>query len=288
MLKEKISVFGSTGFIGSKFCEIFEKDVIKVPRNKNVAETSNILYFISTNNNYNVFDKPHLDIETNLSKLISVLESNRSKQNLVFNFVSSWFVYGKTESLPVTENDFCNPKGFYSITKRCAEQLLISYCETYNIKYRIFRLCNVLGESDKGVSNKKNALQNMIEKLVFNEQIRLYEGGSHIRDYMYVDDVCRAIKHCLEKIDYGEIVNIGSGTPTKIKDVIEYCRDKINSKSEIISIPTPEFHKVVQVENMYLDVKKLTQSGFEHQNDLWFAVDKILDNLFKSQHHIIK
>ena len=168
-MKNKISVYGATGFIGSRFCDLYEKDVVKIERDCNTAETSDILYFISTNNNYNVFEKPYLDIETNLTKLISVLESNRDRQDLVFNFISSWFVYGKTNCLPATEEAFCNPKGFYSITKRTAEQLLISYCETHDIKYRIFRLCNVLGESDKGVSNKKNALQNMIKKLFLNE-----------------------------------------------------------------------------------------------------------------------
>ena len=42
------------------------------------------------------------------------------------------------------ENALCDPKGFYSITKRTAEQLLISYCETFNIKYRIVRILCVV------------------------------------------------------------------------------------------------------------------------------------------------
>ncbi len=143
---EKVSVFGATGFIGGRYCKTFPNSVIKIPRESNVAMSNKILYFISTTTNYNIFDNPFLDIETNLIKLISVLEENKDKPNLEFNFISSWFVYGEQEELPAKETSHCDPRGFYSITKRAAEQLLVSYCETFNINYRILRLCNVIGE----------------------------------------------------------------------------------------------------------------------------------------------
>ena len=71
-----------------------------------------------------------------------------------------------------------------------------------------------------GVSKKKNALQYMIKNLAANETIQLYEGGEHIRDYMYVDDTCEAIMCCIKKAPTGEIINIGSNKPIKIKDLI--------------------------------------------------------------------
>ena len=64
-----------------------------------------------------------------------------------FFYATIHFVYGQTQ-MPATEESICNPTGFYSITKRAAEQLIISYCETYGIKYRILRLCNVYGIGD--------------------------------------------------------------------------------------------------------------------------------------------
>ena len=64
----------------------------------------------------------------------------------------------KTKNLPVNESQPCDPKGFYSITKKCAEDLLISFCNTFGVKYRIIRLCNVMGKGDKGASSKKNAI----------------------------------------------------------------------------------------------------------------------------------
>lgn len=257
-----ISVFGSTGFIGSKFCELFGKETIRIDRDNYVPQSNEILYFISTTNNYNIFDNPNLDIDTNLTVLVNVLK-NCKDEGITFNFVSSWFVYGKNNSLPAKEDDCCNPKGFYSITKRAAEQLVISFCETFKIKYRIFRLGNVYGESDISVSKKKNALQYLIKEIINNRDINLYDGGTHIRDFIYVDDVCRAIKLCIQKSDINSIINVSNGRPYQFLSLMEHTRDKVKSKSKFIPVKSTEFHNIVQVKNMYLDTTKLRKLGFK-------------------------
>lgn len=270
-----ISVFGGTGFIGSRFLELYEEESRAIPRSVYKPDTKNVLYFISTTSNYNVFDNVHLDIDTNLSVLMKVLENCKEK-NLVFNFVSSWFVYGKTKDLPATEDSHCNPKGFYSITKRCAEQLIESYCQTFGIKYRILRLANVYGEGDDSVSKKKNALQFLINEVVSGRDINLYDGGKNIRDFIYVDDVCRAIYMCITRADYNDIINIGSGQPHQFLDLMQYCLKRAKSKSKIISVMPTEFHNIVQVKNMYLDTTKLRKLGFEQSVTMYDGLDKII------------
>ena len=149
-----IQVFGGSGFVGSEFVQQNDKIILNSREDFNVSpNTKEIVYFISTVTNYNVFNDPYIDIETNLITLIKIIEQCQNK-NLVFNFISSWFVYGDTE-VPAKETSYCMPNGFYSITKRCAEQLLISYCRTFNIKYRILRLANVVGRGDKKASTQK-------------------------------------------------------------------------------------------------------------------------------------
>jgi nucleoside-diphosphate-sugar epimerase len=193
-----ISVYGSTGFIGSKFIEMYTNECIPIPKSSNIPASTNVLYFISTVDNYNVYTDPKLDINTNLIKLIDVLEECRKyKDQVTFNFISSWFVYGKTNDLPAKETSICNPTGFYSITKYAAEKLIASYCDTFGMKYKILRLTNIIGVGDKKTSKKKNAIQYMINCLKTNDPIQLYDGGAHVRDYMDVGDACRAI-HCCE------------------------------------------------------------------------------------------
>ena len=91
-----ISLYGSSGFIGSRFCEMYPKDVIRIPRDKRSPESDELLYLISTTHNYNVYDNPQLDIDTNLTVLIETLQECRGKP-VTFTFVSSWFVFGDSE-----------------------------------------------------------------------------------------------------------------------------------------------------------------------------------------------
>ena len=261
---EKISVYGGTGFIGSRFVEMYG-DCILIDREEREPKSDTAVYFISTTHNYNVFDDYGLDVRTNLSVLLDTLDKFRRSGGKTFNFISSWFVYGDCPDYPAKEDSHCSPKGFYSITKKCAEDMLVSYCKTFDIDYRIIRLCNVYGLSDGGVSKKKNALQYIVNRLKNNERIDLYNGGEFCRDYMYVGDVVRAIRLIIAKGEPNSIFNVGSGVPHRFVDLIELVKSLSNSSSEIVSVEPPEFHKIVQVKNMYLDNSRLLGLGFEHK-----------------------
>ena len=277
----KLSVYGSTGFIGSRYCSLFP-DHVSIPRDQNEPETNDILYLISTIHNYNVFDDIKLDVETNLIKLLDVLNECRLKYDtdFTFNFISSWFVYGQTSELPAKETSPCNPKGFYSITKRAAEQLIISYCETFGIKYRIMRLCNVYGDYDKKSSKKRNALQHLIEEVVRGNDINLYDHGENERDFLHINDICQAIRLIIRSNSTVDtIINIGSGKPTKFIDVMNYVKSKTGSPSQFNFIDPPHFHKVVQVQNMHLDVSLLRSLGFVESTDIYAGVDKLVDTI---------
>ena len=279
---EKISVFGSTGFIGKRFCEMFP-DVEQVPRSLNSATTSNILYLISTVDNYNVHNNLTIDIETNLVKFMNVLSDIRIQQlngkSPVINFVSSWFVYGKNPKVPFSEDDTeCNPTGFYSITKYCAEKLLISFCETFGISYRIFRLSNIIGEGDTKISKQKNALQHLIKEITLNHDVELYYGGQVRRDYMYVDDACQAIKHCINVAPVNEIINIGSGQPHLFVDIINTAIEYSKSTSKIIEVNPSNFHNIVQVRHSYLNINKLAALGFKSKHSLNEVVEKLVNH----------
>lgn len=270
----KIDLFGGTGFIGSNFKKLYDNETHIHYRENDYPLEENVLYMISTTHNYNVFSDIHKDVDTNLTKLLKVLSSCKDR-NITFNFVSSWFVYGEC-ALPASESDCCKPKGFYSITKKCAEDLLISYCETFKIKYRILRLCNVYGKTDDGVSKQKNALQYLINELKLNNEIKLYYDGDFIRDYMHVDDVCRAIYFCMTKSDVNQIINIGSGKPQKFRDLIDFVIKETNSTSKVIPIDAVDFHKIVQVKDMYLNTEKLNQLGFKQEIDIYTGIKQLL------------
>ena len=283
----KINVYGSSGFIGNRFSQLNSECINKIDRNDYSIYEGEILYLISTIDNYHIHTDLHIDINTNLTVLMNVLENFKKKykpeEAPTFNYISSWFVYGQNHEIPFREDfSHCNPTGFYSITKRCAEQMIICFCQTFGYNYRIFRLANVIGEGDQKISKKKNALQYLIKEIVNNKDVELYYGGEVIRDYIYVDDVCSAIKLCIDKSPVNQIYNIGSGIPLRFLDIINKTIEIAKSKSKIIHIAPTNFHNIVQVRHSYLDITKITNLGFNIQYPIETVIQKLI-NYYKNR-----
>jgi len=259
----KISIFGSTGFIGGTFSRMYKENIILIPRDSKNFYTNEVLYFISTTTNQSVFKDLHVDIDTNLKLFVDFLSNCKNKnkdKDITINFISSGFVYGN-DIIDAKETDCCNPTGFYSITKRCAEQLLISFCETFKIKYRIFRIGNVYG-LDKTISPGKNVLAYMVRLLKEDKQIKLYDGGNFLKDYMFVEDICKSIKLIIDSGNINEVYNISSGESLSFRKIIENAKSIINSSSEIIDLLIPPDQEFIQVKNMTLNNDKLKSLGF--------------------------
>lgn len=259
-----VNLFGK-GFIGSCYANMFP--CIVNSRNDLYPKTKDILYLISTVDNFTFKENPYIDIETNLITLIRVLEKCKYS-GYTFNFVSSWFVYG--EGYNVDENYSCNPEGFYSVTKRTAEQLLITYCKEFNINYRILRLANVVGLNDKKSSTKKNILNYLIAKIKKDESIDLYKNGEFYRTYIHVEDTCTAINLILEKGELNQIYNIGAYS-SKFIDVVDYIMEKTKSKSTVINKAD------TLVKSLTMNTDKLKSLGFVPK----YSLNEILDELVK-------
>ncbi len=273
---QKASLFGGTGFIGSKFAKTF-LDSIVVPRDETESPTPNVLNFISTVDNYNILKDPYLDIYTNLLVFMDILDTNRKKwgSELIFTQVSTWFVYGSTE-LPAKETSPCNPTGAYSITARAREQLLISYCETFGLKYCILRLGNVIGAGDKKISRKKNALQYIVSEIAKGHDVDyLYKNGA-IRDFIDVRDCVDAIHLVLEKGELNQIYNIANGQGLNINDLVKIAWAESGYLSKITEIPVPEFHRKVQTSKMWMDVGKLKKLGYVQKHDIKNSIKELV------------
>lgn len=286
----ELSLYGSSGFVGSVFKDYFlnsnsDNSIYIVDRSSlepiisrkfnREAFKNDVLYLISTVDNYNVHTDPTLDVRTNLLLLTQLLEFWKESRT-TFNFVSSWFVYGNNNNPLSKETDYCNPNGFYSITKRCAEQLIISYAETYGLEYRILRLANVIGPNAP-FSEKKNALQYLANRIENNEPIDLYEGGIFCRNYIDVEDCARAIDLVLSNGVKNTIYNIGAYN-VFFKYLINILMELTGSKSDIRVIKQKDFHKKVQTLDFMMNTSKLRLLGFEPKYTIQDMMYRILNN----------
>ena len=135
-----------------------------------------------------------------------------------------------------------------------------------------------MGKGDGKSSAKKNALSFMIDKMKKDEDIDVYDEGTPIRDVMHVKDVCRALRLVMDKGNLNEIYNIGSGQPTRIGDIISVAKEYLNSKSRVGSKEAPRFHQICQTKDMYLDVTKLNDLGFEQEIPLQKIIEELCTN----------
>lgn len=275
------------GFIGSKYFSLYPSDTTPEHRDTVIPNEDDVLFTRSTVDNYAVLrGTPKRDIETNLMHLMDVLPNVRG----TFTWTGTWFSFGKNRGghdagfdawEPARETDPCNPTGFYSITKLAAEQIIASYTKTAQAglvpgprNYRILRLCSVIG-NDPRAGKEKGAIEMMLRKIVRGEEVNLYTGDAY-RNVLHVDDVCRAIRLCMEHGDLDTIYNIGAPTSVRVFDLLQHALAVTGSKSRINLVAQPRFHEIVQTESFWMDTTKLASLGFTPSMDAYQAVDRVI------------
>ena len=246
-----LSIYGGTGVIGSYYIALYGG--LLISRNQLEPLSDNALYLISTTSNS--YSNPLIHTDTNIDCLMKRMIACRQAGVKTFNFISSWFVYGSTDVI-MRESSPCKPKGLYSITKHCAEQLVIDFCSFHGIDWRIMRLPNVYGGPDKS-NGQRNALHYMVQRLKVNEPIEMVNGLT--RDYLHIYDTCRAIKLLMDVAPVNDIYNIGSGQEMELAACIGLCSETLNSQSAITFRPHRNYEQSL---HMRLDCRKLQALGF--------------------------
>jgi len=259
----ELSVFGGTGYVGSAICKWVEEPVAVrlIDRESRKPVSGDVLYLLSTCHNYWMFDDIHRDVDTNLTILIDVLEEWRKNSPWgVFNYVSTWFVYGETD-LPAKESTRCNPKGWYEVTKWAAERMVETYCRVHGLPYRILRVSSLYGGVDKGASPKKNALTWLVQQIKDDKPIGLYYGGRFLRDFLHVDEAARMILEAVQHAPRDIILNIGSGTPVEFGSVVRRAAGHFGYSYRIHDMEPSDLHKVIGVRDFWMDVSLAASLG---------------------------
>ena len=245
-------IYGATGIIGTYYKGLYGGHAMQRWEMR-PPDGQSVLYLISTTSN--TYSNPLIHTDTNVDCLMKRLMACREAGVSCFNFVSSWFVYGKSTGL-MKENDPCAPQGLYSITKRCAEDLVMDYCSYHGIDWRIFRLGNVYGGPDKS-DGQRNALHYVVQRLKDGAPVELVAGIE--RDYIHIYDTCRAINHLCNHGALNAIYNIGSGLSVPLSYCADYCKNIIGSESVITQRQADASGQALA---MALDCSRLFRSGF--------------------------
>jgi dTDP-glucose 4,6-dehydratase len=180
---------------------------------------------------------PEPVIQTNFRGTFTLLEAARRHLTPRFVHVSTDEVYGSLSApLEATEEFPLNPSSPYSASKAGSDLLARSYFVTYKMPVAITRASNNYGP----YQFPEKLIPLMIANALEDHKLPVYGDGQQIRDWLYVDDHCRAIRAVLEKGREGEIYNIGGNRSLpnldvvhkllqftgKSHDLIEYVKDR--------------------------------------------------------------
>jgi UDP-glucose 4-epimerase len=129
-------------------------------------------------------------------------------------------------------------QNFYTTTKYMVEQEMMRIADDYDADVRILRFANIYGGPDY-LKMKNSVISKFAKNKINNEMIVLDGDGSQIRDFIHINDVCRAIELCIEYGQpYSEPVDIGTGKGTSIAQLAKMFNHKFTFAPESDMIGT--------------------------------------------------
>jgi dTDP-glucose 4,6-dehydratase len=169
-------------------------------------------------------------VKTNVLGTENLLAHALMLKTKVFIQISTDEVYGSIDNGSWKEDSPLKPNSPYSASKAAADLLAISYYKTHGLDIRITRCCNNYGPRQL----PEKLIPSFITKLMKNEKIPLYGDGRNIREWIHVDDHCRAIDLVVEEGKPGEVYNIGSGFELENLELANLLLKVFNLESSFI------------------------------------------------------
>jgi dTDP-glucose 4,6-dehydratase len=161
---------------------------------------------------------PGAFFETNLRGTFTLLEAARAAKLSRFVHVSTDEVYGSIpEPHDADENWPLKPSSPYSASKAGSDLLALSYFTTYRQDIVVTRASNNYGPCQF----PEKLIPLMISNAMEDKPLPIYGDGMQVRDWLYVEDHCRAIRAVLVKGAPGEVYNIGGSRALPNREVVE-------------------------------------------------------------------
>jgi dTDP-glucose 4,6-dehydratase len=160
---------------------------------------------------------PEPVFETNLRGTFTLLEAARAHNTPRFLHVSTDEVYGSIEMPHEADEDYpLRASSPYSASKAGSDLLALSYYVTYKMPVTVTRASNNYGP----YQFPEKLIPLMISNAIEDKPLPIYGDGMQVRDWLYVEDHCRAILAVIERGRAGEIYNIGGSRALPNIDVV--------------------------------------------------------------------
>lgn len=172
-------------------------------------------------------------IETNLKGTQVLLEVARQHGIRKFLQVSTDEVYGSLgpDDPPFTEESPIRPNSPYSASKAAADLMCRAYFVTYGLPVVITRCSNNYGP----YQHPEKFIPTIILNALADKPIPVYGDGQNVRDWIHVEDHCRALDLVLQKGQAGEVYNVGAKNEHNNLDIVKTILRLMNKPESLIT-----------------------------------------------------
>ena len=171
-------------------------------------------------------EEPYTDLEINCRSQLTLLEACRHNNPAVkVVFAGTRQIYGRPESLPVTESHLVRPTDINGINKAAGEYYHLVYNNVFGVRATSLRLTNVYGPRQLIKHSRQGFIAWFIRLVLENKEIQIYGDGTQLRDFVYVDDAVDAfLRAGADDVANGEVFNVGGLEPIQHRDLAECGR----------------------------------------------------------------
>lgn len=153
------------------------------------------------------------------------------KKDVKFIQISTDEVYGTLgKEGYFTEETNLAPNSPYSASKASADMIVRAYHATYGLPAMITRCSNNYGP----YQHPEKLIPLILEQAMSEKTIPIYGDGKQVRDWLYVEDHCKAVDTVLHKGESGEVYNVGGNNEKENIEVVKLILHKLNKSESLI------------------------------------------------------
>ena len=183
-------------------------------------------------------EDPGIFLQTNILGTATMMDACRTFGNVRYHQVSTDEVYGDLPldrpDLFFTETTPIHTSSPYSSSKAGADLLVQAYYRTYGLPITISRCSNNYGP----YHFPEKLIPLMIANCLYNKPLPVYGEGLNVRDWLYVEDHCKAIDLIVRKGRIGEVYNVGGHNEMRNIDIVKLIIKELGKDESLITYVT--------------------------------------------------
>jgi len=209
----------------------YQDDLVKEPSLISTKGIEYIFHFAAESHVDNSIKNPKPFVDSNVVGTFNIVDWGY-RHNIPVVVISTDEVYGSLSWKENSADEYypLKPSSVYSSSKAAADLIALSYYKTHRYNVKITRCSNNFGYNQ----HKEKFIPNTILKALKKEKIPVYGNGMNIREWIWVEDHCKAVWEVATKGTPGNVYNIGSGNEQRNIDVVKMILDIMKLPHDLI------------------------------------------------------